>query len=66
MVHHSPRPSFGCRQLRPQLTIAEAGEQLLPVSRNTGLRGASIYQELGASSRNGAVEQATAIGLRGA
>ena len=51
--------------LQTHLTIGEIGERLF-VSRNTvSSEVASIYRKLGVSSRNDAVEQATAIGLLG-
>ena len=51
--------------LQTHLTIREIGERLF-VSRNTvSSEVASIYRKLGVSSRNDAVEQATAIGLLG-
>ncbi len=51
--------------LQTYLTIAEIGERLF-LSRNTvSTEVASIYRKLGVSSRSGAVEQATAIGLLG-
>ena len=52
--------------LQTHLTIREMGERLF-VSRNTvSSQIGSIYRKLGVSSRNGAVEQATAVGLLGA
>jgi LuxR family maltose regulon positive regulatory protein len=52
--------------LQTHLTIREIGERLF-VSRNTvNSEVSSIYRKLGVSSRNGAVEQATAVGLLGA
>lgn len=51
--------------LQTYLTIAEIGERLF-LSRNTvSTEVASIYRKLGVSSRSGAVEQATAMGLLG-
>ncbi|GGU20838.1 LuxR family transcriptional regulator [Nocardioides albus] len=51
--------------LQTHLTIAEIGERLF-VSRNTvSSEVASIYRKLGVSSRNEAVERATAVGLLG-
>ena len=51
--------------LQTHLTIGEIGERLF-VSRNTASsQASSIYRKLGVSSRSGAVEQATAIGLLG-
>ena len=51
--------------LQTHLTIGEIGERLF-VSRNTvSSEVASIYRKLGVSSRNDAVERATAIGLLG-
>jgi LuxR family maltose regulon positive regulatory protein len=51
--------------LQTHLTIREIGERLF-VSRNTvSSEVASIYRKLGVSSRNDAVERATAIGLLG-
>ena len=51
--------------LQTHLTIGEIGERLF-VSRNTvSSEVGSIYRKLGVSSRNDAVEQATAIGLLG-
>ena len=51
--------------LQTHLTIGEIGERLF-VSRNTvSSEVASIYRKLGVSSRNDAVEHATAIGLLG-
>jgi LuxR family maltose regulon positive regulatory protein len=51
--------------LQTHLTTAEIGERLF-VSRHTvKSQVASIYRKLSASSRNGAVRQATAIGLLG-
>ena len=51
--------------LQTHLTIGEIGERLF-VSRNTvSSEVASIYRKLGVSSRNDAVQQATAIGLLG-
>ena len=51
--------------LQTHLTIREIGERLF-VSRNTvSSEVASIYRKLGVSSRNDAVEHATAIGLLG-
>ncbi len=51
--------------LQTHLTIREIGERLF-VSRNTvGSEVASIYRKLGVSSRNGAVQRATAAGLLG-
>jgi LuxR family maltose regulon positive regulatory protein len=52
--------------LQTHLTIREIAERLF-VSRNTvNSEVSSIYRKLGVSSRNGAVEQATAVGLLGA
>ena len=52
--------------LQTHLTIREIGERLF-VSRNTvSSEVGSIYRKLGVSSRNDAVQQATAIGLLGA
>jgi LuxR family maltose regulon positive regulatory protein len=52
--------------LQTHLTIREIAERLF-VSRNTvNSEISSIYRKLGVSSRNGAVEQATTIGLLGA
>jgi LuxR family maltose regulon positive regulatory protein len=51
--------------LQTHLTIREIAERLF-VSRNTvNSEVSSIYRKLGVSSRNGAVEQATTIGLLG-
>ena len=51
--------------LQTHLTIREIGERLF-VSRNTvSSEVGSIYRKLGVSSRNDAVQQATAIGLLG-
>jgi len=51
--------------LQTHLTISEIGRRLF-VSRNTvSSEVASIYRKLGVSSRNDAVQQATAIGLLG-
>jgi len=51
--------------LQTHLTIREIAERLF-VSRNTvSSEVGSIYRKLGVSSRNGAVQQATAIGLLG-
>jgi LuxR family maltose regulon positive regulatory protein len=51
--------------LQTHLTIREIGDRLF-VSRNTvSSEVASIYRKLGVSSRSGAVEQATMIGLLG-
>jgi LuxR family maltose regulon positive regulatory protein len=51
--------------LQTHLTFSEIGERLF-VSRNTvSSQASSIYRKLGASSRNDAVTQATAIGLIG-
>jgi len=51
--------------LQTHLTIREIGERLF-VSRNTvSTELGSIYRKLGVSSRNEAVQQATAIGLLG-
>ena len=51
--------------LQTHLTLREIGERLF-VSRNTvSSEVSSIYRKLGVSSRNDAVEQATAIGLLG-
>jgi LuxR family transcriptional regulator, maltose regulon positive regulatory protein len=51
--------------LQTHLTIAEIGQRLF-ISRNTvNSEVASIYRKLGVSSRNDAVQQATAIGLIG-
>ncbi len=51
--------------LQTHLTIREIGERLF-VSRNTvSSEVGSIYRKLGVSSRNHAVQQATAIGLLG-
>ena len=51
--------------LQTHLTFGEIGERLF-VSRNTvSTEVASIYRKLGVSSRNDAVQQATAIGLLG-
>ena len=51
--------------LQTHLTIGDIGERLF-VSRNTvSSEVASIYRKLGVSSRNDAVEQATAVGLLG-
>ena len=62
----SPQRSFGCcPYLQTHLTIREIGERLF-VSRNTvSSEVGSIYRKLGVSSRNDAVQQATAIGLLG-
>jgi LuxR family maltose regulon positive regulatory protein len=52
--------------LQTHLTIREIAERLF-VSRNTvNSEVSSIYRKLGVSSRNGAVQQATTIGLLGA
>ncbi|MGZ5410570.1 MAG: LuxR C-terminal-related transcriptional regulator, partial [Aeromicrobium sp.] len=52
--------------LQTHLTIREIAERLF-VSRNTvSSQISSIYRKLGVSSRNGAVQQATTIGLLGA
>ena len=52
--------------LQTHLTIGEIGQRLF-VTRNTvSSEVASIYRKLGVSSRNAAVQQATAIGLLGA
>ena len=52
--------------LQTHLTIREIGERLF-VSRNTvSSEVGSIYRKLGVSSRNDAVQRATAIGLLGA
>ena len=52
--------------LQTHLTMREIGDRLF-VSRNTvSSEVSSIYRKLGVSSRNEAVEQATAIGLLGA
>ncbi|MET1019213.1 MAG: LuxR C-terminal-related transcriptional regulator, partial [Microterricola sp.] len=52
--------------LQTHLTIKEIAERLF-VSRNTvNSEVSSIYRKLGVSSRNGAVETATAVGLLGA
>ena len=51
--------------LQTHLTIREIAERLF-VSRNTvSSQVSSIYRKLGVSSRNDAVQQATAIGLLG-
>jgi LuxR family transcriptional regulator, maltose regulon positive regulatory protein len=51
--------------LQTHLTFREIGERLF-VSRNTvGSEVGSIYRKLGVSSRSGAVQQATAVGLLG-
>jgi len=51
--------------LQTHLTIREIGERLF-VTRNTvSSEVASIYRKLGVSSRSGAVEQATMLGLLG-
>jgi LuxR family maltose regulon positive regulatory protein len=51
--------------LQTHLTIGEIGERLF-VSRNTvSSEVASIYRKLGVSSRNGAVDRATQLGLLG-
>ncbi len=51
--------------LQTYLTIAEIGQRLF-LSRNTvSTEVASIYRKLGVSSRSGAVEKATAMGLLG-
>jgi LuxR family maltose regulon positive regulatory protein len=52
--------------LQTHLTIREIAERLF-VSRNTvNSEVSSIYRKLGVSSRNGAVEEATTVGLLGA
>ena len=51
--------------LQTHLTFHEVADRLF-VSRNTvSSQASSIYRKLGVSSRNGAVSQATAIGLLG-
>ena len=51
--------------LQTHLTIAEIGDRLF-ISRNTvSTHLGSIYRKLGATSRSGAVERATAAGLLG-
>ena len=51
--------------LQTHLTLREIGDRLF-VSRNTvSSEVTSIYRKLGVSSRNDAVERATAIGLLG-
>ncbi len=67
--HRRPAPDPAELRLLPylqtHLTIGEIGERLF-VSRNTvSSEVASIYRKLGVSSRNDAVEQATAVGLLG-